>query len=56
MTKTKVSKKTARRLLEKTDWNKLYHQSQSEIDKEAGSNLSNPVLKNTNFKRIKDRK
>ena len=57
MTKIKVEKHLDPSVtaLDKTDWNKLYRQTQQQIDKEAMDDKENPVLDNAKFHHLKDR-
>ncbi len=40
---------------DKTDWKKIYNQTQVAADREAGQDTENPVLKNAKFKRLNDK-
>lgn len=58
MTKMKINSNSdlSKKYQDKTDWKKVYEQSQKEADKEAARDDENPVLKNARFKRLKDRR
>jgi len=55
MTKNKMSYKydPSKKVLDKTDWQKLYRQTQLEADREALQDKENPVLKKARFRRLK---
>ncbi|MFK5949246.1 MAG: hypothetical protein QM500_10820 [Methylococcales bacterium] len=41
---------------DKTDWKKIYNQTQATADRKAGEDTENPVMKNAKFKRLNDKK
>jgi len=57
MTRTKVNSKdvASKQCLDKTDWNKIYNQSQASVDLKSSQDSENPVLKEAKFKRINDK-
>ncbi len=40
----------------KTDWKKIYNQTQATADREARQDTENPILKNAKFKKLNDKK
>ena len=57
MAKIKINLKNnlSKKAQDKTNWIKIYNQSQSTADRVASQDAENPVLKNTRFKRINDK-
>ena len=54
MKKTKIDpeKDVSIRVQDKTDWSKVYKKSQASVDREAATDIENPILKNVRFSRI----
>lgn len=54
MKKTKIDsvKYVSIRLQDKTDWSNVYKKSQASVDREAATDIDNPILKNGRFSRI----
>ncbi len=40
---------------DKTDWKKIYNQSQASADRDAAQDKENPILKKSQFKRLSDK-
>jgi len=54
--KTNSNNSASIKAQDKTDWKKVYNQTQATSDREARQDTENPVLKKSKFKRLHDKK